>query len=170
MQPQTKNPPFGGSWLPRNHGEFAVKPSPSFDAAPIACLPIAQFWEDGKAGVKVEGQRGFVLKQNHDGGEVGVNFDSFHGFPFDLGETQKPPCVALAGTFTLFVSQGISNQDTEVRAASVVTHGVARFRFRGSCDPWQGKSELPKKKRELPNKSGEMRGYWAKPILEMSIP
>jgi hypothetical protein len=47
----------------------------------------------------------------------------------------------------------------------VVTHGVARFRFRGSCDPWQGKSELPKKKRELPNKSGEMRGYWAKPPL-----
>jgi len=42
-----------------------------------------------------------------------------------------------------------------VRAVFVVTHDAARFFFKGSCDTWQEKSDLPKNSTICPINQGE---------------
>ncbi|HET9285653.1 MAG TPA: hypothetical protein VFR24_27185, partial [Candidatus Angelobacter sp.] len=155
---KTKNPPFGGSGLwPSKHGGFTAHDWPSLAASPVASFQAAQFREYEQHGVKVKTERSLVLEQNCDCGHVRVNFDSFKGLALNLSKAQQP-CVSLAGTGSLTVSHDspFYEGDLWLGLLSCGNTIAARFLFRGSCETWQEKSELPKNYQSCPINRREM--------------
>jgi hypothetical protein len=139
-----KNPPFGGLGLSARRS--AMQRSPSFERSVISVFPVGQFRVDHHARLKLKTERGLVLKADFNNVVVGCNvqFDALNNLSFGLRERLN----ALVGFLfdTLFNSHEspFVRRGFVVRAAFVVTHGAARFFFKGSCNTWQEKSDLPK--------------------------
>jgi hypothetical protein len=150
MQIKKKNPPFGGFGLHARRS--AMHRSPSLERSVISAFPVGELRVNHHARLKLKTERGLILKADFNNVVVGSNvqFDALNDLAFGLWERLN----ALVGFLfdTLFNSHEspFERRGFVVRAAFVVTHGAARFLFKGSFDAWQEKSELPNNSESCP--------------------
>jgi hypothetical protein len=102
----------------------AVNRPPAFEWFVSSGFPISEFGINHDARLKVENERGLILKADFNneisGGDI--QFHSLNDLAFGLGELEHAPLQRVFGTLTVSHSR-LSSEGDLVRAANVRKHG-----------------------------------------------